>query len=842
MDKNALWKWLILVVMICGSAAMFYPPSEKVTLGLDLRGGSSFIVEIDKTQLKADIMSKDPDLTPEALEKQIREDVERGREIALEVIRNRVDGLGIAEPIIYSANYKDQERIIVQLPGVDAEKRVAARESIESVAFLEFRMVGEKSGDWVKELFAKGKAPKGFNIAEAGTYYVRDRDAVKDEEMDREYYKRLRTFENHGGSHEFLLQKDLDPDGREIYRPYYVERRSQLRGDAITKANIDYNNLTHAPYVSIEFDGKGASSFANITRNFAPKGPKNQTSDIGRQMGIVLDGTLYSAPTINEEIPHGRAQITGRFSVQDATKLANVLSTGSLPVPVRIVQTRTVDPSLGQDSIQSGARSAVIAFAIVLLFMIVYYRKAGVIADLALFIDMLLLPLGLVVASGFLGLFTGGSSFTGASVGLPTLTLPGIAGIVLTIGMAVDANVLIFERIREELNTGKKLGSAVAAGYEKAFSTIFDANVTTLITAVILFAFGSGPIKGFAVTLTAGIIVSMSIVLIYSRLFFDILVDKFNMTKLTMASIVKKTNINFIGMRYVAITLSAIVILATWSAFFLRGADNNLGVDFTGGTALLYTFDEKQPVAAIRDALDQAGVSANIQYQAEMMETDGARKEFLELRVGENSGEATKEAINASFSEYGFQVIKEDQVRGQVGSELRRKGIMAIVWALAGIVIYVTIRFEFGFAMGAIVALAHDVLITIGIYCMFGREISLTVVAALLTIVGYSVNDTIVVFDRIREDVKLIKGKSFKEIANLSINQTLSRTILTSVTTLLSVTILLFLGGGAINDFALTLFIGIIVGTYSSIFVATPMVLIWHREKKSSHEIATEKK
>lgn len=834
MEKNAVWKWLVLVALICGSLALVYPPKEKVTLGLDLRGGTSFIVEIDQLQLRQEIQSREPDLTPDELDAQIKQDIDRGREIALEVIRNRVDGLGIAEPIIYSASYRDQERIIVQLPGVDAEKRQSARESIESVAFLEFRLVHEKSDEWTGELFSKNKAPKGFKISEQGKYFVRDRSSVKDEDMGRDFFNQLKKFEYHAGC-DLLLEKETDKDGREIFKPFYVEVRPLLKGDAVKAANIDYNNMTHAPYVSMEFDSAGAGKFASITKNYAPRGPKNPNSDEGRQLAIVLDGTLYSAPSIREEIPSGRAQITGQFTIQESTRLANVLSTGSLPVPVRIIQTQTVDPTLGRDSIESGAKAAVIAFIAVILFMLIYYMKAGLVADLALLVDMLLLPIGLVVASGFLGLVTNGSSFTGASVGLPTLTLPGIAGIVLTMGMAVDANVLIFERIREELNAGKKLAPAVVAGYEKAFSTIFDSNLTTLVTAVILFAFGSGPIKGFAVTLTAGIVVSMGVVLIYTKMFFNVMTNKFNMTNLRMMAFIKNTNINFIGMRHAAITISILLIVVTATLFVMRGINNNLGVDFTGGTALLYRFNEKQPVETIRDILGKAGIDATIQYQGEMIpDANGNIQEYVEIRVGENEGETTKATIESSLKTYGYELSKEDQVRGQVGSELRRKGVMAIVWAMAGIVLYITIRFEFGFAIGAIVALLHDVLITVGIYCLCGRQISLTVVAALLTIVGYSVNDTIVVFDRIREDVKLIKGKTFKEIANLSINQTLSRTILTSLTTLISVVILLVFGGGSIYDFALTLFIGIVVGTYSSIFIATPVAMLWHKDKKNT--------
>jgi SecD/SecF fusion protein len=461
---------------------------------------------------------------------------------------------------------------------------------------------------------------------------------------------------------------------------------------------------------------------------------------------------------------------------------------------------------------------------------------AGFIADLALILDILLLPLGMMIMSGFLSLVTGSAGLTGGALSLPTLTLPGIAGIVLTIGMAVDANVLIFERIREEQEAGKRLASAIQAGYEKAFSTIFDANITTLLTAIILFWQGSGAIRGFAVTLSAGILVSMYTALVVTRMFFHIVAMKSRMQKIRMLKLLGNTHIDFVGKRLIAAILSLALIAGTWTAFVSRGKDN-FGVDFTGGKSLTMVFEEKQAVEDVRDVLATAGVSdAFIQYQMELTGgQNGVKDEYLELKVPFEEGDAAKAAILEAYGdEAGFRVVQEDSVGPQIGKELQKKGILAIVFALIGIVIYISFRFEFGFAMGAIAALAHDVLITVGIYCLLGRQLSLPIIAALLTIVGYSVNDTIVVFDRIREDLKLIKGKKYTEIANLSINQTLSRTLLTSLTTLLSVLVLLVFGGGAIYDFALALLIGVVVGTYSSIFVATPVMLLWHRERKSS--------
>jgi SecD/SecF fusion protein len=357
-----------------------------------------------------------------------------------------------------------------------------------------------------------------------------------------------------------------------------------------------------------------------------------------------------------------------------------------------------------------------------------------------------------------------------------------------------------------------------------------DANVTTLLTAIILFWQGSGPIRGFAVTLSAGILVSMFIVLIITRLFFNSLADAKILKTLKMNAIPGLANaaFDFIGKRKYALGLSLTIIISTWVLFFMNGSDN-FGVDFKGGTVMTFNFDKQVDIDTISSKLKSAGFpTAKVSYASDLQ-----GNKFLEVKVGADN-EAAKPALVAIEKLDGnYNVLKNDSVGSQIGKELQRKGIKAIIWALIGIIVYVSFRFEFSFAVGAIVALAHDVLITIGIYCALGHELSMPIIAALLTIVGYSVNDTIVVFDRIREDLKFVKGKTYSEIANLSINQTLSRTLMTSLTTLLTVIMLLIFGGGAVLDFALALFIGIIVGTYSSIFVATPIVLFWHKDEKT---------
>jgi SecD/SecF fusion protein len=828
MDKNKLWKWLLLGILVLWSLTLAVPPFDKfdeegnliqkgkIQLGIDLKGGSSFVVEVDAADVAKKMVEADEAPSVEEIsESKLRDQIKRVQEIAVEVIRNRIDILGTAEPEIYP---EGDSRIVVRIPGADADTRAEAKGQISRDAVLAFKLVHTESAAWVAEVIGSGQVPPGFKVAgqdNAGPYLLRDREAMSDNRLDREFFEKLKRF---GGKRaaDFMLMEDKLQDGSTVYRPEFIERRRQLGGDTVVNATVMPNPMTGLPEISLTFDAEGKKTFGRITEN-----------NVNRRLAIILDDKLYSAPNINEAIWGGSASISGSFSVPEARKLANVLKAGALPGRVKIVEERTVAPTLGQDSIDSGIKALIYGGIAVLAFMMIYYMVPGIIANLSLIFVLLLLPIGMVCSAGFLGAATG--SLEGGSVGLPTLTLYGIAGIVLTIGMAVDANVLTFERMREEWKVGKSISGAINAGYSKAFSTILDANVTTLLTAAILFWQGSGPIRGFAVTLSAGILVSMFIVLVMTRLFFNTLADGKILKSIKMLSIplLQKANFNFIAGRKVAGIVSLVVIVLSWGLFMKKG-DDNFGVDFTGGSVITFEFEEKQDIEIVRAALGNAGFeSANIAYQAAL---DG--QEFLEVKIGA-SGEEAEPALSAIKQLDGAYVdVKNDSVGSQIGSELKKKGINAIVFALIGIIIYISIRFEFAFAMGAIAALAHDVLITVGIYCAFGRELSMPIIAALLTIVGYSVNDTIVVFDRIREDLKLEKGKSYKEIANLSINQTLSRTVLTSFTTLLTVIMLLIFGGGAVYDFALALCIGILVGTYSSIFVATPVVLLWHKEEK----------
>ena len=829
MNKSTMWKWLLLIALTAWSMALVTPFKQKVKLGLDLKGGTSFTVEVDKNEVRKQILEGDAKLEGSALESAVQTLVKKTQGVALEVIRSRVDGLGIAEPEIYPLL---DNRIVIRLPGVDVNKRIEAKNSIMSVAFLEFRLVHSESDAWVSELFNSGLTPRGFSAVRVGNeqYYVRDRKVVEDKALDRAFWEDLKRFGSKRGA-EFMLEKETLKDGSVVYKPAYIEVRKQLTGSALKDARVEYDQYNR-PYISLSFNKAGAERFGKVTAAYAPRGENNLNSETGRRLAIILDGKLYSAPTIQDAIYSGNAQITGSFTVDECTRLVNVLRAGALPAPVTIIEERTVDPSLGKDSIDSGMRACIYGAIAVVVFMAGYYLLAGVIADLSLLMLMLMLPFGMWFSSGILSLFSAGA---GASAGLPVLTLPGIAGIVLTLGMAVDANVLIYERIREELALGKSVVSSISAGYDKAFATIFDSNLTTLVAAVIMFWQGSGSIRGFAVTLTAGILVSMLTALVFTRLLLDTLAAKTKLKTIKMFSFFPKTKIDFMGKRYIAIGLSWAIIIISWIILFHKG-EKNFGVDFTGGTSITFAFDQKQPAEAVRAVLEKAGIKdAAIQYHGELGVAEGAKaNETLEVKVSYENGNTAIDAVKTAFAAQGYKDIANDSVGPQIGQELKRKGAMSMILALVGITIYIAFRFEFGFAIGAIVATVHDVLITIGLYCLFGRELNLTIVAALLTIIGFSVNDTIVVFDRIRENIKLLHGTkaSYAEISNLSINQTLSRTVLTSLTVVLTVISLLIFGGGAIFDFALTLLIGFTVGTYSSIYVATPVALLWHKEKK----------
>jgi SecD/SecF fusion protein len=433
-----------------------------------------------------------------------------------------------------------------------------------------------------------------------------------------------------------------------------------------------------------------------------------------------------------------------------------------------------------------------------------------------------------------MGMLFGGLQGGNRGISLPVLTLPGIAGIALAVGMAVDANVLIFERMREELRAGKGFKAAVDAGFTRAFTAIFDSNMTTIITAIIMFAVGTGAVRGYAVTLTAGLLINLYTAVIVTRMCFDTIGSRTIDTKwLKMFSVIKETRIDFMGLWKYALTVSVVLIAVSWFLMISHGMKDVtrvFGVDFTGGTSLTLSFEQKPNVEEIRSSLSTAGVrDTMIQYQGAM---EGGSKEVLMVKVA-TVGEAdlTIKTLAEKFPQADFKVMQQDDVGPQIGSELKKKGFWALGLAMVAMVIYIAIRFEFGFGLGAVAATVHDAAMVIGICHLFGLQLNMTIMAAVLTIIGYSVNDTIVIFDRIRENLRLVRGQSFTDICNLSVNQTLARTLLTNFYTFISVLFLLLMGGGAIKDFSFAMFVGMIAGTYSTVYIATPIVLMWYRFK-----------
>ena len=553
--------------------------------------------------------------------------------------------------------------------------------------------------------------------------------------------------------------------------------------------------------ISKVFNSQGAKEFANVSGNY-----------VGRRLAIVLDDVCYSAPNINERIAGGSARISGDFSKEDAQELAIVLQSGSMPVELQFAGESRTDPTLGVDSVRSGILSCVVGLVLVLIFMAFYNKKGGMIAVAALVANILLV--------------VGSMAILGA-----TFTLPGIAGIILTIGMAVDTNVLIFERIREELASGRTLFNATREGYGKAFITIFDANVTTLITALILMKFGSGPIQGFAYTLAIGIVASMFTGIFMSRIFFDMLTQDHTIKELGGFAAKPPRTLDFWSGRKKAVVVSAALITLSLGVILSKGSDI-LSVDFTGGNSLIYDVKNE---AITQDSVESALKGAGFNNPKVVFKS-GLTATTKQLEVTVKEGHEKFDDISDSAGLFAkidglVRTNAEDAPRvaqlsvgGVVGDEFTKQAFLAIFLSLVAIFFYITLRFESIFAVGAIAALAHDTLIAIGIYTLLGNQISLPVIAALLTIIGYSLNDTIVVFDRIRENSGQIKKKTIIEIMNESINSTLNRTILTSVTTILVVLILTLFGGGAISGFALILLIGVLIGTYSSIFVASPIV------------------
>ncbi|MCP4652609.1 MAG: protein translocase subunit SecD [Candidatus Omnitrophica bacterium] len=549
--------------------------------------------------------------------------------------------------------------------------------------------------------------------------------------------------------------------------------------------------------INLRFNAEGAKKFAKVTEE-----------NIGKRLAITLDGAVMSAPVIQTAILSGNGQIEGDFTPDEARALVSVLNSGALPVPLSLAQERSVGPTLGSDSIKRGINSILLGAALVVGFILIYYLLGGIIAVGCLALNLLFVLAGL-------NLFQG------------TLTLPGIAGMILTLGMAVDANVLIFERIREELEAKRPLTIAVKNGFDRAKRTIIDANITTLIAALFLFVFGTGPIKGFATTLSLGIIASVFTSVFVGRTLFAIFLER-KVKKLPMLKLVPASHINFVRFRNVALIFSLIII--TFGVFsFVARRDNVYGVDFKGGQILEYKLTPLSGIQEVRSVLKDNGFK-QIDIQEFTDIAGGVR-----MRSKEDIGTKIEKVLKSNFDE--VEALNVDTISPRVGKILKKKALLAIILSLLGILFYVVFRFKhFDFAFAAVAALFHDVLIGIGFLAFFNQfssyyEVNLLTITALLTIAGYSINDTIVIYDRIREISPRLHKLSLKEIINVAINNTLSRTIITSLTTIMVVISMYILGGEALRGFSFVLLVGFIAGTYSSIYIAAPLVLLFRKAR-----------
>ncbi len=724
---------IIIFIVVAGCFASIWPIQKRINLGLDLKGGMHLILKVDNEALKDDGAKNDAVLR------------------SMEVLRNRIDGLGVGETLIQR---QGQNQILVQLPGVTDRNK--AIEMVGRVAHLEFRLVNSD--------------PAKLTEAIAGNV-----------------------------SEGFILLNSKEESGKIL-----VEKESVLGGEAIKDARVDFDEMGGIqPKISLTFNDKGAKTFADVT-----------TAHVNERLAIVLDNEVISAPNIREPILSGTAEITGTYKIEEANLLALALRSGALPVPMHIEEERTIGPLLGKDSIEAGFKAVILGGILIVLFMVFYYLLGGLIASLALVVNFLMI-LG---SMGLLNILMPDAQVT--------LTLPGIAGIILTLGMAVDANVLINERIREEIKNGLPLNASVKAGYNRAWSAILDSHVTSLIAGFLLFQFGSGPIKGFAVTLTTGLIASMFTSIYITRTVYMWLISAGMIKNLPMMQIFKNPNFNFLNKSTVCFILSGL-ILGYGMFNLVQKKDSAYGIDFAGGQIQEFKFTKAIDAEKIRSIFKEAKLNDAV------IQTFPNSPETVIIRTSEDTHDTISGLFKAKMMDNAFEVMRIEKVGPVVGQALRTKAMYAIIFAMLGMLIYVGFRFKhFNFAAASVVAIFHDVLITLGIIVLMGRQIDLLVVTALMTIAGYSINDSIVIYDRVRENVVKSKNKPLAEVINDSINQTLGRSVLTTSVTMLSVLALFFFGGEVLNTFSLVLIIGFIFGTYSTVYIVSPLFLMLHGSKK----------
>ena len=809
----------------------------------------------------------------------IREEVEDAISRSFNILRSRIDRFGVTQPNIQ--RLEGSGRILVELPGVKNPERV--RKLLQGTAQLEFWETYENAqvigfidqvnaflkttvaSDSVENQVADTNQSQPTDSIESGqqdfisdlaanesaSELASDSASLSQDEFNRNNPLYAVLFPNINQSNQpnsgpvcgissvkdtakvnsylsmpevkDILPRDIkfawtvkpyDPEGKfvQLVALQITSRdgKAAMEGDVVTDARTDFGQFNGVPEVSMTMNAEGARQWKRLT-----------SDNIGKSVAIVLDDYVYSFPTVQSEISGGRSQITGNFTINEANDLSNILKSGKLPAPARIIEEAIVGPSLGKEAIDSGLKSFIIALVLVLVYMIFYYSFAGLVSNVALLAN-------LFFVFGVL-----------SSIGA-VLTLPGIAGIVLTIGMSVDANVLIYERVREELLNGKGLKLSLSDGYKNAYSSIIDANVTTLLTGIVLYVFGSGPIKGFATTLIIGILTSLFSAIFITRLIFFWRLSKKNSVsfdnRITRGAF-KNTAIDFIGKRKIFYVISSVIILIGVGSLVTKKL--NYGVDFKGGRTFVVRFDSTIENESLRNTLSDFFVDDDGLKMFPEVKTFGDDNQvkittkYLIESQDLNADDLVMNQLSEGLSQYGdFEVMSSQKVGPTIADDIKVSALWSIIFSLLIIFIYILIRFrKWQFSLGAVAAVFHDVLIVLSIFSIFygilpfSLEIDQAFIAALLTIIGYSLNDTVVVFDRIREHMGLFKKKDFNELVNNALNSTLSRTVNTSLTTFFVLLIIFLFGGEVIRGFMFALLVGVVVGTYSSLFVASPIML-----------------
>ncbi len=716
---------------------------RRLQLGLDLQGGVGFTLE-------AELSDKTGGLA----------DAEAARQQkltkAIDIISARINSFGVAEPLIRAVG---TNRIEIQLPGVSTKDNPEVLDNIKKPARLDFRMV---YADATPATSAPGDIPPGYEI---------------------------KTLEEEGRN------------GQDESEELFVKRIPEMTGEMISNS-FARPDMYGRYEIIMQFTSDGSKRFAEVTRAIAAQGQKS-----GRpgRLAIVLDGTLYSAPTVKEEIDSPSAEITGSFTDREALNLANVLN-NPLDLPLKVVEQFEVSPSLAADAISSGMWASFIGLVVVAAFMVTFYTTGGLVAVGTLLVNLVII-LGVM-----------------ANIGA-TMTLPGLAGIVLTIGMAVDANILIFERMREELAAGKPLSNANQVGYSKALMTIIDAHIVQLIICAIMIWLGRGPIRGFGVTLAIGVLSTMFTVLITAHMIMELLVDSGTMKKLRMGHILKAIHVDFVKFGLPAFSSSWLIVILGICVAFYKG-NEIFNIDFSGGDVVTLRYTEHLDEAKIRqEALSEKIGEPNISYE----NTLGGGGEQLKIETPEGKSGALVQALEQKYPSAGLVKVGEEHVGATIGREVLMNALLAIGVSMLTILLYIAFRFEFGFGVGAMVSILHDILMTIGIFVLTGRQFSAPMVAAILCIAGYSINETVVVFDRIREELKINPTGSLRDVVNMAINKVFARTIMTSSTTFLAALSLYVFGSGVLKDISFTFLIGIVTSTFSAIFQAAQVFYWWHK-------------